>query len=58
VATGRERATLKDDQHWVYSLVFAADGRTLATGGWDGTVKLWRTATEQEVLAQSSTSSF
>jgi len=43
----RELATLDDDTHWVVSVAFSPDGRTLATGSWDpggGRVKLWNLA--------------
>jgi WD40 repeat protein len=49
-----ERATLRDEQHWVYPVAISSDGRTLATGGWDGAVKFWRTATENDVIEQSA----
>ena len=29
---------------WVYALAFSADGRRLATGGWDGSVMTWDVA--------------
>lgn len=32
-------------------MVFAPDGRTLATGSSDGTVRFWNTATWQELMA-------
>ena len=38
----------------VSALELSPDGRVLAIGHWDGTVTLWRAASEQEVLAQSS----
>lgn len=40
-ATGQVRATLKFDSGPVKALAFTADGKTLATGTVDGTVKLW-----------------
>src|SRR5262249_53683713 len=33
----------------VSCLAFAPDGRTLASGSWDSTVRLWHLATGQEV---------
>ena len=39
--TGAERATLIGHRTEVLSLAFSPDGKTLATGGRDGTIKLW-----------------
>jgi hypothetical protein len=38
----------------LFSTALFPDAKTLVTAGTDGRVKLWRTATEQEVLSQSS----
>jgi WD40 repeat protein len=32
---------LRGHEDWVGSVVFSKDGRTLATGSWDGTMRLW-----------------
>jgi WD40 repeat protein len=39
--------TLKGHSGWVTAVAFTADGRRLASGGWDQTVKLWDVATGQ-----------
>jgi WD40 repeat protein len=44
-------AVLKGYSGEIYSVAFSPDGSALATGGKDG-VKLWRAATEPEVLKQ------
>jgi len=31
-------------QDWIYSLAVSRDGRTVASGGWDGEVRLWNLA--------------
>ncbi|MER5627344.1 hypothetical protein ABT061_40610 [Streptosporangium sp. NPDC002544] len=37
-------ATLTGHTYWVYSVVFSPDGKTLATGSADTSVKLWDVA--------------
>ena len=41
------RQTLEGHSGWVYSVAFAPDGRTLASGSTDKSVKLWDVATGQ-----------
>ena len=42
------RATLKGHIHFVHSVVFSPDGRMLASGSFDSTIKLWEVRTGQE----------
>jgi WD40 repeat protein len=42
VASQKEIAQLTGHTDRVFSVAFSPDGKTLATGSWDGTVKLWR----------------
>jgi WD40 repeat protein len=59
IFTGQERGTLKHPMDSLGSgMAFSHDGKILATAGADLNVRLWRAATELEVLAQSSVFDF
>jgi WD40 repeat protein len=42
VSTGEVIWTLTGHSDRVYTLAFSPDGKILATGSWDKTVKLWK----------------
>ncbi len=42
-------ATFDEHTSGVHSVAFSSDGVTLATGSWDGTVKLWNAVTQQDI---------
>ncbi|HJZ67192.1 MAG TPA: hypothetical protein VKF81_03525, partial [Blastocatellia bacterium] len=50
--SGQEVATLKGHADSVWSVAFSSDGKMLASGSSDNTVKLWLAATDEEVMAQ------
>jgi WD40 repeat protein len=43
--TGKRTAACKGHQAGIYAVAFSPDGQTLATGGFDGEVRLYRVAT-------------
>ena len=43
-ASGSKRQTLQGHTDWVYTFAISADGKTLASGSWDGEVRLWNLA--------------
>jgi WD40 repeat protein len=49
VQTGRERAFLKGHRGSVLGLAISTDGRLLASGGKDSTIRLWDTTTGREL---------
>ncbi|MBD2535023.1 trypsin-like peptidase domain-containing protein [Nostoc flagelliforme FACHB-838] len=68
VATGQEITTLKDKEdsdtvmsvlqgNSVVSVAFSPDGKTLASGSLDGTIKIWNVRTGQEITTLQGHSS-
>jgi WD40 repeat protein len=49
VAKGKELATLKGHTGFVFSVAYSPDGKTLASGSYDKTIKLWDVATGKEL---------
>ena len=49
VITGQQRCVLGRHSARVFAACLSADGATLATGSWDGTIHLWRAAIPGEV---------
>ena len=49
VQTGQGIRVLKGHKGWVNSVAFSADGRMLASGSYDQTVRLWDVQTGQEI---------
>jgi dipeptidyl aminopeptidase/acylaminoacyl peptidase len=43
-ATGGLRRRLEGHTDWIYSLAISRDGKTLASGSWDGELRLWSVA--------------
>jgi WD40 repeat protein/serine/threonine protein kinase len=46
----RKEFQVRAHRNDAFGLCFSRDGRTLATTGWDGTVKLWQVATGEPLL--------
>ena len=47
--TGEELTLLAGHEGWVLSVSFSPDGSTLASGSWDGTVRLWDVTTGEHL---------
>jgi WD40 repeat protein len=43
-ANGTQIRRLQGHRDWVYSLAISRDGKTIASGSWDGEVRLWNAA--------------
>ena len=48
VASSQEKATLRGQSMNLHFLTFSPDGRTLASGGYDGVLRLWDVASGQQ----------
>ncbi len=48
--TGAQVRTLPGHRQEVYSLAFSPDGAALATGGYDGTLRLWKPSTGEPLV--------
>jgi WD40 repeat protein len=49
--SGKELGLLKGHKQGIWNLAFSPDGRTLASSGSGGTIRLWNVATETELFA-------
>ena len=49
VVTGRPKGDMAGHQERVVSVAFAANGATIVTAGWDGTVRQWEAQTGKEI---------
>src|SRR5262249_27211442 len=45
ITTGKEIRQFAADQHGFRSLALSSDGETLASGNWEGKIRLWEVAT-------------
>ncbi len=50
LATRAEKWIVPAHNDIIYRVVFSPDGKTLATASWDGTAKLWNTASGAEIM--------
>jgi WD40 repeat protein len=49
--TGQLKTTLLGHTDYNYCVAFSPDGQTLASGGLDNSIRVWRTADDEQVKA-------